>query len=206
MNMHTRFFQTTSGQAPARVDATNAELARVDAQLELAAKKAALAGMERAAAGQKPDAPPAIPGADVAPASGRIVYTTQDGKTIVLDNPSTEQLEQVGIALQQRSGDVSGWQLVAVIGAVMWGIVAIVWMSLAHRRRVSGVANLAAPSSDMNARMMRIENAIESVAVEVERISEGQRFTSRLLSEGAAQPVNNVPAHVASALTNRGEL
>jgi hypothetical protein len=39
------------------------------------------------------------------------------------------------------------------------------------------------------ARMARIENAIESVAVEVERISEAQRFTARLLTDGPAQPV-----------------
>lgn len=206
MNMST-LFQATSGQAPASAAATNAELARIDAQIELAAKKAALAGMERAAAGQGAEAPPAIAGADVAPArsSGVHVVYEKDGKTIVLDNPTTEQLQQVGIA-SQRSGDVSGWQLVALTGAVMWGIVAIVWISLAHRRRVRGVENLAAPSADMSARMARIENAIESVAVEVERISEGQRFTSRILSEGAAQPVNNVPEHLAAVLNTRGEL
>ncbi|MCU0619837.1 MAG: hypothetical protein MUF40_08125, partial [Gemmatimonadaceae bacterium] len=38
-------------------------------------------------------------------------------------------------------------------------------------------------------RLARIENAIEAMAVEVERISEGQRFTTRLLSERAPTPV-----------------
>ena len=205
MNMHT-LFQATSGQAPATAAATNAELARIDARLELAAKKAALAGMERAAAEQGADASPVVAGADVAPtrSSGVHIVYEKDGKTIVLDNPTTEQLRQVGIA-DQRSGTVSGWELVAVTGAVMWGIVAIVWISLAHRRRVRGVGELTAPSADMSARMARIENAIESVAVEVERISEGQRFTSRMLSEGAAQPVNIVPDNLASVLKNRGE-
>jgi len=32
-------------------------------------------------------------------------------------------------------------------------------------------------------RLERIERAVEAVAIEVERISEGQRFTTRLLSE-----------------------
>ncbi len=32
-------------------------------------------------------------------------------------------------------------------------------------------------------RLARIESAIESLAVEMERISEGQRFTTRLLAE-----------------------
>jgi hypothetical protein len=37
-------------------------------------------------------------------------------------------------------------------------------------------------------RLERIEQAIEAVAIEVERISEGQRFVTRLLSEGDRLP------------------
>lgn len=175
-------------------------MARVDAQLELAAKKAALAGMQRAAQEGSADAQaPAAPAA----ATGRIVIE-KDGKTITLENPTAEQLRAVGVgSTQQRSGDVSGWQLVGVIGAVMWGIVAIVYLVLAHRRRMSGVTS-AKPSADSEARMVRIENAIESVAVEVERISEGQRFTSRILSEGAAVPVGAVDRGTAMP-QNRGD-
>jgi hypothetical protein len=33
------------------------------------------------------------------------------------------------------------------------------------------------------ARLARIEQAVEAIALEVERISEGQRFTTKLLSE-----------------------
>ena len=33
-------------------------------------------------------------------------------------------------------------------------------------------------------RLERMEQAIEAVAIEIERISEGQRFTTKLLSEG----------------------
>ena len=36
---------------------------------------------------------------------------------------------------------------------------------------------------EVTARLDRIEQAVDAVAVEVERISEGQRFTTRLLSE-----------------------
>lgn len=39
--------------------------------------------------------------------------------------------------------------------------------------------------SDISQRLERIENAIETMAVEVERISEGQRFTTKLLAERA---------------------
>jgi hypothetical protein len=37
--------------------------------------------------------------------------------------------------------------------------------------------------SDVSARMERMEHAIDAIAVEIERISEGQRFTTKLLSE-----------------------
>ncbi|HEU4878099.1 MAG TPA: hypothetical protein VFT21_01545 [Gemmatimonadaceae bacterium] len=37
-------------------------------------------------------------------------------------------------------------------------------------------------------RMARLESAVEAIAIEVERISEGQRFTTRLLTE-QAQPI-----------------
>ena len=35
-------------------------------------------------------------------------------------------------------------------------------------------------------RLERIEQAVDSIAIEVERVSEGQRYTTRLLSEGRA--------------------
>jgi len=36
---------------------------------------------------------------------------------------------------------------------------------------------------ELVARMARVEQIVESTAIEIERISEGQRFTTRLLSE-----------------------
>jgi hypothetical protein len=38
-------------------------------------------------------------------------------------------------------------------------------------------------SSATEARLERIEQAVDSIAIEVERISENQRFTTKLLSE-----------------------
>ncbi len=37
--------------------------------------------------------------------------------------------------------------------------------------------------ADVTARLERIEQAVEAVAIEVERISEGQRFTSKLMAD-----------------------
>ncbi|HKN59093.1 MAG TPA: hypothetical protein VJV97_09585 [Gemmatimonadaceae bacterium] len=38
-----------------------------------------------------------------------------------------------------------------------------------------------------DARLSRLEQAVDAIAVEVERISEGQRFTTKLLSDQARQ-------------------
>ena len=40
---------------------------------------------------------------------------------------------------------------------------------------------------EVEERLERMEHAIDSIAVEVERISEGQRFTTKLLTERAKQ-------------------
>jgi hypothetical protein len=56
----------------------------------------------------------------------------------------------------------------------------------AYARRVTDAPGRSAIPSDVAGRLERMEQAIDSIAVEVERISEGQRFTTRLLSERAA--------------------
>jgi hypothetical protein len=45
-------------------------------------------------------------------------------------------------------------------------------------------------------RMARLEVAVESIALEVERISEGQRFTTRLLNEAARASSPRVAAPI----------
>lgn len=42
--------------------------------------------------------------------------------------------------------------------------------------------------SAVEGRLERIEYAVDSIAVEVERISEGQRFTTKLLSDRVTTP------------------
>jgi hypothetical protein len=58
----------------------------------------------------------------------------------------------------------------------------------------------ASTSPEVLARLERIEQAVESIAIEVERISEGQRFTTKLMSElrGLPQPDAMAQRDVAS--------
>jgi len=43
----------------------------------------------------------------------------------------------------------------------------------------------SAPAALTEDRMIRLEAAVEAIAIEVERISEGQRFTTRLLADNS---------------------
>lgn len=49
-------------------------------------------------------------------------------------------------------------------------------------------------SPDVSARLERMETAIDAIAVEIERVSEGQRFTTKLLAERDASLPALLPA------------
>jgi hypothetical protein len=87
--------------------------------------------------------------------------------------------------------------LVPIIALVSVPIMAIGWpLARAYARRMERGETRERIPSDVTARLERMEQAIDSIAVEVERISEGQRFTTKLLSERiAAAPLaaENVP-------------
>lgn len=60
------------------------------------------------------------------------------------------------------------------------------------RRIEQGGTRQPATDAEAQARLERMEAAIEAMAVEVERLAEGQRFTTRLLAErgGAREAVS----------------
>ena len=68
-------------------------------------------------------------------------------------------------------------------------IVIVVPIVRAVIRRTERQQSSAGLTPALESRLDRIEAMVETVAVEVERLAEGQRFTTRLLSEGAIQPV-----------------
>lgn len=58
-------------------------------------------------------------------------------------------------------------------------------------RRLEGTAprNAVVVSPESAKRLERMEQAIEAMAVEIERISEGQRFVTRVLAERERDPL-----------------
>ena len=58
-----------------------------------------------------------------------------------------------------------------------------VMLTRAHMRQVELRGSRTELSPELSARLDRMEQAMEAIAVEVERVSEGQRFTTKLLAE-----------------------
>ncbi len=70
----------------------------------------------------------------------------------------------------------------------------------AYARKLDAQSRNPGIPLEVTSRLERMEHAIEAVAIEIERISEGQRFTTRLLSEGRNAGAASIPpASVGSA-------
>jgi hypothetical protein len=63
----------------------------------------------------------------------------------------------------------------------------------AYARRMENEPRHPTLPPDVSARLERMEQALDSIAIEVERISEGQRFTTKLLAERNNDPSSGVP-------------
>jgi hypothetical protein len=74
--------------------------------------------------------------------------------------------------------------IISIAFFIMLAVIAIgIPIARAFGRRMDRQQVDAKPSPDVTNRLERIEHAVEAIAIEVERISEGQRFTTRLMSE-----------------------
>lgn len=71
--------------------------------------------------------------------------------------------------------------------------VAIVKMWLSHKEKMAGIEAPKENSGLLDARLERVEQTVESIAIEMERVSEGQRFVTKLLSERARDVPEALP-------------
>ena len=74
-------------------------------------------------------------------------------------------------------------------------------------RRIESQAQRPSVPNDVSARLERMEQAIDAIAVEIERVSEAQRFTTRLLADqggrAAALPGGAPPQHASVTTPER---
>lgn len=76
------------------------------------------------------------------------------------------------------------------------GVVAKSWIKYLALKRQGAAGALP---GGVEERLARIEHAVDAIAIEVERISEGQRFTTQLLAERAPGGALTGPAGALAA-------
>ncbi|GJG88038.1 hypothetical protein tb265_32190 [Gemmatimonadetes bacterium T265] len=194
------------GQATARDAQQVAQRAMADAQRQMAQAQREMAQVPM------PPAPPGAPGGNtsvIKDGSGRIVVTGPNGKTITIDPKAGldgDQIqEMVQTALQptpvESHNDPVPRELIPILGIMFPCLAAMVFFitrMFTARRTVAGATTATLPP-DTVARLARIEQAVEAVAIEVERISEAQRYSAQLLTDRLSGPAPTVPAVAASA-------
>ena len=81
--------------------------------------------------------------------------------------------------------------VIGIVATAFWATAAMVLglpLVRAWTRRIEQRSNPMGVPSDVSARLARIEAAVESIAIEVERISENQRFLTKLQAEKQLPP------------------
>src|SRR5882762_8471587 len=93
-----------------------------------------------------------------------------------------------------------GPEIVVPLGAFATAVVLAIGVPVAraYSRRMDADARNPRIPDEVASRLERMEQALEAVAIEVERISEGQRFTTKLLSEGRGGDARQIQSSSAS--------
>lgn len=84
--------------------------------------------------------------------------------------------------------------LIPLVATVAFFVSSIITlrMILGHRERIKGMAATKLGSAPSDVRLARMEQAVEAIAIEIERVSEGQRFVTKLLNDRAQSLVGDV--------------
>ena len=130
-----------------------------------------------------------------------IVIHTPEGRMITLDAslvppPAIEAIvAQMGAHQMpppfppQEGPSDNTLKLAGVLGVCLTLMVIMVAWARAFGRRATARAGMAAGvSPDLGLRLERIEQSVDAMAVELERVSEAQRYSARLLTERLPDP------------------
>jgi hypothetical protein len=158
-------------QADPRAAAISAQAAERAADKALAAqiREQVRSSITRAAQGGGEAVAPVPP----TPPAHEFVFTGRNGQRTVIGIPNSNDI------IPQQVVDIS-------IAFFLTMALIIIGLPLARAfgrrmdRKSGGTAQIP---SEVTAQLSHLSQAVDAIAVEVERISEGQRFTTRLLSE-----------------------
>jgi len=125
---------------------------------------------EMAAAGVSQGAGPATP----PPQPRRITIRGRDGGAQTIEIPSYNAKEMI----PPQAVDIS-LAFFFTIAAIIIGLP----IARAFARRMDRKGGTAQIPSEVSSQLAQLNQSVDAIALEIERISEGQRFTTRLLSE-----------------------
>jgi hypothetical protein len=112
------------------------------------------------------------------------VFTIKDGKLVI--ERVTGQTQTIAIDRLVPSGAVD---IVQAIGATLLLLIVGFPISRAIARWIDRKSAAPHIPVEVSRRMEHLEETLDSVALSVERISEGQRFTTRVLASEQREPV-----------------
>ena len=197
-----------TAQAPATAQTAVAGTPTPVGPLDLAqlrARRSELSNQITSASSRREDAVEALksspPGAARAGLEGRIAVLDQ--RIMLLETDIAENGRQLALAASQggrrdfqtttdapRYGPFSSGQLTGITNVS----IVLVWAPLAFALGRVMLKRWAHPKPapqvlESSARLERMEQAVEAVAIEIERISEGQRFVTQLMAKREQVPV-----------------
>lgn len=111
-------------------------------------------------------------------ASGRVLRTGQVPATMVLVPPRT-------FSSGRRSDDAERG---AAMAATILIPIGAIYMWRAFRRRRRGGRRAVEVSAEQDSRFERLEQAVDAIALEIERVGEAQRYQAKLLTEANMMP------------------
>jgi hypothetical protein len=85
----------------------------------------------------------------------------------------------------------------AILAPIMFGVpgaVIIVKMWFSHKEKMAALGGPKTGTALLDARLARVEQTVESIAIEMERVSEGQRFVTKLMIDRAPPAPGQLPA------------
>ncbi len=125
------------------------------------------------------------------------VVITKDGKVVTINRSGSDPTKMTGAEVRDmiRGMDVPpraeslGYAFLLTFAAVIiLGPLARAWA-----RRINVKSEQPQIPSQVTAQLTQLTQAVDSIAIEVERISEGQRFTTKLLAE-QQKPAKSLPS------------
>lgn len=115
------------------------------------------------------------------------VVVSKDGKVMTINRPGSEPRNLTGSELREivrgmdvppRAENLGYAFLLTFASVIILGPIARAWA-----RRINVRSEQPQVPAQVTAQLTQLTQAVDAIAIEVERISEGQRFTTKLLSE-----------------------